>query len=414
MSCGCALRPGRAAGALAASLVSLGLRAGAGRRNGSAPRARRGAARSSPRSASPQRMGLPARELRVAAGARHADGGAACCCCRAAARRSDRRERLQELVAWVEGGGHLIVEAEHPGRRRSAVRAPRRAAHRGASHPPSRAHRAASSGRRLTVSIFQRHELSRRAGARFRQRARCRAARDLRARRGHGDARALGLQFARNRVIGKQDHAEFLWHLLKLQPARRAAGVPRVPQRLSLWGFSKQHAMPALVAARRAGSRCGCGASRRASARCSPTPRRRAGACSTTCARAAATTGRGACARRLVSARATPRCARVTRAQPDFAPASEAERAARVAALAGISTEEAQLLSSPPAATCAAPTSSASCKPRSASTARWKEEPRGMSDEKRATQARATSSRRQRSPRPCAPRSARRWSASAR
>ena len=44
------------------------------------------------------------------------------------------------------------------------------------------------------------------------------------------------------------DHAELLWQLLDARRRRASCGVYCRPERLSLWGFLKEHAAPALAA----------------------------------------------------------------------------------------------------------------------------------------------------------------------
>jgi hypothetical protein len=149
-----------------------------------------------------------------------------------------------------------------------------------------------------------------------------------------------GLHFARNGLIGTNDNAEFLWHLLDLKPAA-ALQVYLRPERLSLWGFLKEHAAPVLFAAAallalwlwRIAPRFGPvqpdgpPARRRlidhlrASGRFYWAQGLRAG---------------------LVIAARDAALRRIARVQPDFALASAAERAARVCALARIQPEEAQ------------------------------------------------------------------------
>jgi hypothetical protein len=155
--------------------------------------------------------------------------------------------RLREVAAWVEGGGHLIVEAELAG-----VADPLFALlgvqHTGVSAQPKPAPVELPGGRKLNVSIFgagsvqaPNKELWLRVGS-------AEAARLVSFSHGKGVvSAATGLHFARNGVIGTNDNAEFLWHLVTLTPARELQLYLR-PERLSLWGFFKQYAAPVLAA----------------------------------------------------------------------------------------------------------------------------------------------------------------------
>jgi len=239
--------------------------------------------------------------------------------------------RMQEIVAWVEEGGHLIAEAELVGVadplfellgvERAAAPAP-------AKPVPIEL----PGGRKLAVSIF---------GAMTLQAAGTNAARYVSFPHGDGMVSALaGLQFARNQVIGNEDNAAFLWHLLSLTRAAELQVYLR-PERLSLWAFLVQHAAPVLVATAallalwlwRIAPRFG---PVRPDA---PPARRRLLDHLRASGRfywAQGLRGRLAIAARDAALRA------ITRAQPDFAASSAAERVARVCALAAIPGEEAQ------------------------------------------------------------------------
>jgi hypothetical protein len=158
---------------------------------------------------------------------------------------------------------------------------------------------------------------------------------------GKGTVTAVsGLHFARNRLIGTHDNAEFFWRLLDPVPAAGLQVYLR-PERLSLWGFLKQHAAPVLLASAvlivlwlwRIAPRFGPVQPDAAPARRRLLDHLRA-------------SGRfywaqGLRARLVIAARDAA-LRRITRAQPDFAQLSAAERAARVCALARIPPEEAQ------------------------------------------------------------------------
>jgi hypothetical protein len=184
----------------------------------------------------------------------------------------------------------------------------------------------------MTVSIF---------GGMTLQAAGTKAARYVSFEYGEGTVSALaGLQFARNPIIGNEDNAAFLWHLLSLTPAAELQVYLR-PERLSLWAFLKQHAAPVLAAAAallalwlwRIAPRFG-------PVRPDAPPARRR-LLDHLRASGRFYWAQGLRARLVIAARDAALRA-VTRAQPDFAHSSEAARAARVAALAGISLEEAR------------------------------------------------------------------------
>ena len=150
---------------------------------------------------------------------------------------------------------------------------------------------------------------------------------------------ATSLHFARNRAIGLNDHAEFLWHLLSLGAVSELI-VYWSPERLSLWGFLQENAAPALVAAGlllalwlwSIGPRFGPVAPD------APPGRRRLLDHLRASGRYFWT--RGLRSRLIVAARDAA-LRRIARAQPDFVLVSNAERIARLAALADIPQEEA-------------------------------------------------------------------------
>jgi hypothetical protein len=244
-------------------------------------------------------------------------------------------ERLFELARWAERGGHLVAEAEFLGvpdplldllgvQRQDApsvkplvVEVP-------------------ETGRRLTVAMLAGMKLVAAEGD-----VRLRAGEQLVSfTRGRGVVTvATTLNFARNHAIGANDHAEMLWHLLELTPGRELV-VYWSPMRLSLWGFLKENAAPALAAAALALAlwlwsivpRFGPVAP-------DPPPgRRRLLDHLRASGRYYWTQGLRS---RLVVAARDAALHRIARAQPDFAFASQAERAARLSSLTGISKEEA-------------------------------------------------------------------------
>jgi len=248
--------------------------------------------------------------------------------------------RIRELVSWAEAGGHLVAEAELPGvadplfERLSVQRSP-------APRLPKPLPVETPAGSRLSVSL---HEgavlqppaelLAMRAGGRE-------AVRLASFQRGKGMVTvATSLHFARNGLIGAHDNAEFLWQLLELTPAAELRVYLR-PERLSLWGFLKERAAPVLAAGAallllwlwHVGPRFGPVAPDAPPARRRLLDHLRA-------------SGRYFWAHglqpRLVRAARDAALRRVARAQPDFVTDTPAQRAARLAALVGISTAEAQ------------------------------------------------------------------------
>lgn len=260
--------------------------------------------------------------------------------------------RIADLLRWVDDGGHLVAEAESPGvpdplldqlgvRRSSIAEAARKPL--GVELPQS--------GRKL-MAFFpgtmkletDAAEVRLRAGASLVSFARGRGLVTV----------ASTLRFARNpsyddhfyRIsqrpaasIGALDHAELLWSVLSLSPARELHLYFR-PQRLSLSGFLRENAAPALIAGGLLLAlwiwsivpRFGPIAPDVAPGRRRLLDHLRA-------------SGRYYWAKglrsRLVVAARDAALRRVARAQPDFAAAPQADRSARLARLAGISTAEA-------------------------------------------------------------------------
>jgi hypothetical protein len=240
--------------------------------------------------------------------------------------------RLREIVAWVEAGGHLIAEAELVGVSDPLLDLVGVERVRGAA-PSKPAPVRLADGRTIAVSLFGAMTLeSADAGEKGRF-----VSFDY----GEGTVSALvGLHFARNQLIGTEDNADFLWYLLGATPAAELQIYLR-PERLSLWGFLARHAAPVLAAVValvalwlwRIAPRFG-------PVRPDPPPaRRRLLDHLRASGRFFWTQGlRG----RLVAAARDAALRRVARAQPGFAQASQAERTARVAALAQIPPEDAQ------------------------------------------------------------------------
>ena len=259
--------------------------------------------------------------------------------------------RLADLLRWVENGGHLIVEAEFLG-----VPDPlldQLGVKRSATEPLKNPLTLDVPGARQRLSVFfgDGMRLDAEQGA-----AHLRIGASLVSfARGRGMVSAASsLRFARNPgfedhfaklrkgpapSIGALDHAELFARLLALTPGKELVVYFR-PTRLSLWGFLKEHAAPALAAGGlllvlwlwsimpRFGP----------VAPDAPPGRRRLLDHLRASGRYYWVKGLRS---RLVVAARDAALRRIVRAQPDFASAPLAERAARLSSLAGISKEEA-------------------------------------------------------------------------
>jgi len=266
------------------------------------------------------RMGMPARELRSLPEIdAPAPGGVLIV---PDARQGFDRARIARLLLWVAGGGHLIVEAEPPRLDDPLLDALQVKRAKGAARerpafpdaislqPPAVEPRVQIADKLISFA------------------------------RGRGLVTvASSLHFARNESIGEHDHADLLWRLLTLTPARELQ-VFFLPQRLSLTRFLAEHAWPVLGAALvllaawlwRIAARFG------PIAPDAPPARRRLLDHLRASGRYYWSQGlRG----ELVLAARDAALRRVARAQPDFAGSSLAERTIRLSALTGMSTEEA-------------------------------------------------------------------------
>ena len=259
--------------------------------------------------------------------------------------------QLGDIVRWVERGGHLIVEAELLGvpdplldqlgvtrLQAEAVAKPLAFA-----LPESR--------RKLSVFFPDAMQLDVEHG-------------DVRLRvgtklitftRGRGlVSAATSLRFARNpgydehfakvtrrpgRSIGANDHAELFWRLVSLTPGLELHVYFR-PERLSLWGFLKEHAVPALIAGALLLALWVWSIVPRFGpiAPDAPPGRRRLLDHLRASGRYYWVTGLRS---RLVVAARDAALRRVARAQPDFAHASAREKVSRLSSLANISPEDA-------------------------------------------------------------------------
>jgi hypothetical protein len=248
--------------------------------------------------------------------------------------------RMRDLAGWVEGGGHLIAEAELPG-----VADPLLdvfGVQRTAAPPQAKPVAVeVPGGRTLNVTLHGpaalkavERDVTWRAGSPD-------GAQLLSFTHGRGNFTAVSsLGFARNSAIATQDNAEFLWQLTELSPTTELR-VYLPPERLSLWSFLTAHAAPVLMAAAallvlwlwRIAPRFGPVAPDL------PPARRRLLDHLRASGRYYWSAGRR---ERLVVAAREAALRRMARAQPDFAFAPAAERAARLSALAALPTEDAE------------------------------------------------------------------------
>jgi hypothetical protein len=242
--------------------------------------------------------------------------------------------RIGRLLAWAGAGGHLIVEAEFPGVSDPLLEALGVARETGKVLEKPLA--VEVQGRKLAVSFVDAMALKPKAGA-----PRLRAGDKLYSfERGKGFVTvATSLHFARNGLIGQHDNAVFFWALATLTPAAELRVYFR-PERLSLWDFLAQNALPALAAAAlllfawlwHIAPRFGPVPPDLPPARRRLLDHLRA-------------SGRyfwaNGLRNRLVIAARDAALWRLARAQPDFGAASQKERTERLSNLIGISQEEA-------------------------------------------------------------------------
>lgn len=292
-----------------------------------------------------ERMGLSARELRTLPELDRLAAGTVLIL--PSRRRAVDDRRAAQIAAWVQKGGHLVVEAAFAGADDPvfATFGLRFEPGEPARQPVRQA--VTGRGEKLALMTLRAgHVVAERGEPVFRVGAPG-AERILSVAAGAGVVTAAAdLDFARNRFIGMHDHAELLWRILNLTPAWEVA-VFHHPQRLSLWSFFAQHAPEALAAAAlllviwlwRIAPRYG-------TLLPDPPPVRRR-LLDHLRASGRYLWGRGLGARLAASAQEAA-LRRVTRAYPDFDAASPAERAARLQALAGLTPEETALLLAPP------------------------------------------------------------------
>ena len=267
--------------------------------------------------------------------------------------------RIQMLLKWVDNGGHLIAEAEYPGVadplfdqlgvKRSVVEETAKPA---AVELPNTEGKA-------TVFLGSAVKLEP-------------AERDVRLRVGSGlisFARGRGLvtvaaslRFARNPgwddyfsrmmkrpafSIGEYDHATLLWSILSLSSGREASLTPRYelrlffrPEPLSLVGFLREHALAALIACALLLALWIWSIVPRFGPVAPDVPPGRRRLLDHLRASGRYYWAKGLRSRLVVAARDAA-LRKVVRAQPDFATASQAERAARLSVLIQRSKEDA-------------------------------------------------------------------------
>jgi hypothetical protein len=264
----------------------------------------------------------------------------------------DHREALTPdahaaLLRWVEGGGHLIVEDEDyrvPDPILDALGVVRKPVKAPAKVPPIEAklpHAPAAMKVEMhsLQSLEAPHAAVRVAGNQ--------ATHLLHFARGRGQVTVLNdLDFLRNRSIGRLDHAEFLWQIVRFQPDAPALFVFDNPQRLSLAVWLRDNAWAVLAAAAlllvfwlwRIASRFGPTAP-------DPEPaRRRLLDHLRASGRFQWSRGGGSA---LVEAAREAALRRVGRAYPDFAGLTRAEQEARLVALFGIRADDAHKVIAP-------------------------------------------------------------------
>lgn len=287
-----------------------------------------------------ERMGMPAKELRSLPEVDSlAKDGVLLLPQR---RQSLDRQRMDRLLAWVQAGGHLIVEAEAYGlpdplldllsvrRIQSTYR-----------NSPVLVQFA--DNRSLSLPLQGRISLEPPTSRLLLRGAIDQAVYLASFTRGRGAVTVTtSLGFARNLLIGDHDNAEALWRLMQLTPAASLA-VYWQPARLSLWSFLTEHALAAIAASAallvmwlwRIAPRFGPVAPDAPPARRRLLDHLRA-------------SGRYYWAlnlrERLLLAARDAALRRVLRAQPEFSAVKPQERAARLASLAGVGVEEAQRL----------------------------------------------------------------------
>jgi len=267
--------------------------------------------------------------------------------------------RVEMLLQWVEGGGHLIAEAEYPG-----VADPlfdRLGVKRSVGEDTTKPQAVELPNIEGKATVFLP------GGIRLET-----AEPDVRLRVGssllsyaHGRGLvtiAASLRFARNPgwddyfsrmmkrpafSIGEYDHAVLLWSILSLSSGREASFAPRYelhlffrPEPLSFLGFLREHALPALIACALLLALWIWSIVPRFGPVAPDVPPGRRRLLDHLRASGRYYWAKGLRSRLVVAARDAA-LRKVVRAQPDFATASQAERAARLSVLIQSSKEDA-------------------------------------------------------------------------
>lgn len=256
----------------------------------------------------------------------------------------DARERLLE---WVDAGGHLIVEDENrslPDPVLDALGVQRKPTKAPAKLPPVEA-KLPHAPAPMKVEM---HSLQSIDAPQAKVRVDgTHATHLLHFERGRGQVTVMNdLNFMRNGSIGRNDHAEFLWQIVRFQPDTPAVFVFDNPQKLSLARWLADNAWAVLAAGGlllvvwlwRVASRFGPVAP-------DPEPARRR------LLDHLRASGRFQWARgggnALVEAAREAALRRVGRAYPDFAGLTRAEQEARLVALFGIGGDDARKVIAP-------------------------------------------------------------------
>ena len=167
----------------------------------------------------------------------------------------DRRDSIapderRRLLAWVEAGGHLIVEDEDH-RRPDPILDALAVKRKPVPNPGNDAFLEIRLPHAPAPMKVRMHALQTLEAPQARVSVQGKAATHLvHFPRGRGQVTALNdLAFMRNEVVGTNDHAEFLWQLVRFQPETAAVFVFDNPQKLSLAGWLAGNAWAALAAA---------------------------------------------------------------------------------------------------------------------------------------------------------------------
>ena len=156
------------------------------------------------------------------------------------------------LVEWVEGGGHLIVEAERPEGGDAVLDALEVSRNEGAvAFREKPAEVSLPGAARVRAQLLRSVELVDRDPKRTRH-----VSKDGHGTHvlhfGHGRGRVTvlpSIAFMANDAIGENDHAELAWRVVQFAPATTMVVIAPRLARLSLWQWLKREAWAALVAA---------------------------------------------------------------------------------------------------------------------------------------------------------------------